>query len=94
MSYVEGDWFDSQAWLGILRADFHIVRKWDWLGEYRVLRATEAQDMRSGFLTALYYHVDKHVKVGAGYNFTDYSDDLTDLSYRSRGFFINIIGKM
>jgi len=91
---TSGDWFDSQACLGILRADFHIVRKWDWLGEYRVLRATEAQDMRSGFLTALYYHVDKHAKVGIGYNFTDYSDDLTDLSYRSRGFFINIIGKM
>jgi hypothetical protein len=33
----------------------------------------------------------KHVKLGAGYNFTDFSDDLTDLSYRSRGPFINIM---
>lgn len=93
-SKTSGDWFHSEAVLGVVRADLHFVRKWDWLGEYRVLKATEAQDTRSGFLTALYYHVDKHVKVGVGYNFTDFSDDLTDLSYRSRGVFLNIIGKM
>jgi hypothetical protein len=33
------------------------------------------------------------LKIGAGYNFTDYSDNLTDVSYRSRGFFINTIAK-
>ncbi|MDO9225556.1 MAG: hypothetical protein Q8M09_08550 [Pseudomonadota bacterium] len=33
-------------------------------------------------------------KLGAGYNFTDFSDDLTDVSYRSHGWFINLIGKM
>jgi hypothetical protein len=32
------------------------------------------------------------MKLGAGYNFTDFSDDLTDLSYRSRGPFLNILG--
>jgi hypothetical protein len=30
---------------------------------------------------------------GVGYNFTDYSDDLADLSHRDRGFFINVPGK-
>ena len=34
------------------------------------------------------------VKAGAGYNFTDFSDDLTDLSYDHRGAFINLIGTM
>jgi hypothetical protein len=29
--------------------------------------------------------------VGVGYNFTDFADDLTDLSYRSRGPFVNIL---
>ena len=33
------------------------------------------------------------VKIGAGYNFTDYSDNLTDLGYRSRGFFVNTIAR-
>jgi hypothetical protein len=43
-------------------------------------------------LVALYRHIGGHVKLGAGYNFTDYSDDLTDLSYRSRGPFLNVLG--
>jgi hypothetical protein len=32
--------------------------------------------------------------VGAGYNFTDFSDDLTDLSYDHQGMFVNLIGVM
>ncbi len=91
---LEGEWFQSQAVLGMVRADIHLVRKWDLLGEYRVLTVTEAKDMRSGFLAALYYHLDKHVKVGLGYNFTNFSDNMTDLSYRSRGVFLNVVGKM
>ena len=34
----------------------------------------------------------ENMKVGAGYNFTDFSDDLTDLRYDHRGVFFNIIG--
>ncbi len=37
--------------------------------------------------------MNENLKVGVGYNFTDFSDDLTDLSYRSRGVFLNILGK-
>ena len=32
-----------------------------------------------------------HFKVGIGYNFTDFSEDLTDLSYDHHGFFLNIV---
>ena len=35
----------------------------------------------------------KHMKVGAGYNFTDFSDDLTDNDYDSNGWFFDITGK-
>jgi len=31
------------------------------------------------------------MKVGAGYNFTDFSDDLTDLRYDDKGVFVNLI---
>jgi hypothetical protein len=34
-----------------------------------------------------------HLKIGVGYNFTTYSDNLTDLNYRRQGFFINTVGK-
>lgn len=92
-SKTAGDWFDSQAVLGIARLDLHFIRKWDLVGEYRALAVTEARDMRSGFLAAVYYHLDKSIKVGCGYNFTDFSDNLTDLSYRSHGWFLNLVGK-
>lgn len=89
-----GDWFSSRADLFVLRADFHWVREWDALVEARQLAAQEAGDARSGFLVALYRHVGQGVKAGVGYNFTNYSDDLTDMSYRSRGWFVNVIGTM
>lgn len=59
--------------------------------ELRNLRALEAQDARAGALLAVYRHVAEGVKMGVGYNFTTYSDDLTDLSYRSRGWFFNLL---
>jgi len=86
-----GEWFSSRADLLILRADLHLVKEWDALVELRNLRATEAQDAKAGVLLGVYRHLGKGVKVGVGYNFTKYSDDLTDLSYRSRGWFLNVL---
>lgn len=90
---VGGDWYDSTAWLGILRADWHWVHEWDVLTELRYLSVEAADDAQSGALVAVYRHLDRHFKLGAGYNFTDFSDDLTDVSYRAHGWFVNLIGK-
>jgi hypothetical protein len=35
-----------------------------------------------------------HLKIGVGYNFTDFSDDLTDLDYQNNGWFVNFVGKL
>ncbi|MFZ1983426.1 MAG: OmpA family protein [Desulfatitalea sp.] len=86
-----GPWFDSRAHLVIGRVDWHLVYEWDAVGEYRWLTVTTAEDTRAGFLLAIYRHINENVKVGAGYNFTDFSDDLTDLSYDNQGFFFNIV---
>lgn len=86
-------WFKSSAQLAIARVDWQVVRQYDWLLELRMLRAGELSERKTGLLTAGYYHVNENLKVGVGYNFTDFSDDLTDLSYRSRGVFLNILGK-
>jgi len=88
-----GDWFDSTAQLGVLRLDWHVVKHWDALIEGRVLDIREAEDRRAGMLLAVYRHLGDHVKAGVGYNFTDFSDDLTNLDYDSRGVFFNVIGK-
>lgn len=93
-SKADGIWFSSRADLLVLRADWHFVKEWDALVEWRKLRVREAADARSGALLGLYRHVAPGVKIGIGYNFTRFSDDLTDLSYRSRGWFINVLGTM
>ena len=91
---ADGEWYSSRADLVVLRADWHWIREWDVVTELRNLRAREAQDAKAGALLAVYRHLGQNVKVGAGYNFTTYSDDLTNLSYRSRGWFLNILSTM
>ncbi|MDP2029227.1 MAG: OmpA family protein [Thiobacillus sp.] len=93
-SLAGSDWFESRAWLGIMRLDWHVVHEWDALGELRYLQAEEAGDARSGALVGVYRHINEHVKIGVGYNFTDFSDDLTNLDYESRGWFVNLLGKI
>ena len=87
------EFFDSRASLYILRADWHFVHEWDALIEGRLLDLPDANDKRSGALAAIYRQVGNNIKAGVGYNFTDFSDDLTDLSYTSRGVFINVVGE-
>ena len=86
--------FDSRAILYILRADWHFVHKWDALMEARLLNLPDAQDRRSGTLLGIYRHIGENLKFGIGYNFTNFSDDLTDLSFDSQGVFINLVGKI
>ncbi|HET7526362.1 MAG TPA: OmpA family protein [Burkholderiaceae bacterium] len=83
--------FDSTADLYIARADWHVMRKWDLTIEGRVLSVRQANDTRSGALVAVYRHLSDNVKLGAGWNFTDFSDDLTNLSFTHRGAFINMV---
>jgi len=85
--------FDSNASLYVVRVDWHFTHRWDALMEGRMLDLPDAGDSRSGLLFAVYRHFDNYLKLGVGYNFTDFSDDLTDLDYNSQGVFVNVIGK-
>jgi flagellar motor protein MotB len=87
------EFFDSRAHLFVLRADWHFVYRWDVLLEGRMLDLPDAQDSRSGVLVGIYRQLGNHLKMGVGYNFSDFSDDLTQLDYRHQGLFINLIGK-
>jgi flagellar motor protein MotB len=85
--------FDSTADLYIARADWHVMRQWDVVIEGRVLSVRLAEDSRRGALAAVYRHLSDNVKLGAGWNFTDFSDDLTNLSYTHYGAFINVVAQ-
>jgi flagellar motor protein MotB len=87
------EYFVSRAHLYVLRADWHFIYRWDALIEGRMLDLPDAQDSRSGVLVGIYRHLGNHFKVGVGYNFCDFSDDLTQLDYKHQGLFINLIGK-
>ena len=86
--------FDNTAQLLVLRADWRFRKGWESLAEARVLNLSDLQQRRAGALVAFYRYIGKHMKVGAGYNFTDFSDDLTDLSYDHQGLFVNFVGTM
>jgi len=83
----------SRASLYVVRADWHFVNRWDALIEARMLDLPDAGDRRSGVLTAIYRHFGDNIKAGVGYNFSDFSDDLTQLDYKHHGLFINFVGK-
>ncbi len=87
------DFVKSSAHLGIVRFDWHVVKNWDLLLEGRVLHTPEIDTTDFGAVTALYRHVGNNLKVGVGYNFGKFSDDITDLTYDDEGVFLNVVGK-
>ena len=88
-----GNFQDSSAHLAIARVDYHVIDKWDLLLEARALWLPELEQTNTGILAGAYYHLGDNLKLGVGYNFGQFSDDLTDLTYDDEGVFINVIGK-
>jgi len=88
-----GAWYKSNLALAALRANYHLIKSWDAMLETHALYL-EDDGLKSGFLAGLYRHLGEHVKLGVGYNFTDFSDDLSSINdYQARGWFVNVIGK-
>ena len=86
-------WQDSSAHLGVLRLDMHVVKNWDALVEGRVLWSPSSQSTDFGALAAIYRHFGDNFKMGIGYNFGHFSDDLSHIEADDQGIFINAIGK-
>lgn len=89
---VQPVFFNDTAQLTVLRLDYRFFKQWDSLAEVRQLGLPDINQNRRGVLAAFYRRISKNLKAGIGYNFTDFSDDLTDLNYNHRGVFFNIIG--
>ncbi|HEX3082077.1 MAG TPA: flagellar motor protein MotB, partial [Candidatus Saccharimonadia bacterium] len=89
---VDPTFFNNTAQLSVLRLDYRFLKQWDSLAEVRQLGLPDLNQQRRGLLTAVYHKIGKNLRAGVGYNFTDFSDELTDLKYNHRGVFVNIIG--
>ena len=89
-----GEWYDYEVSLTVARARYSLVREWDLLVEYRVLEDRSAGNTRDGILVGAYRGLNENFRLGAGYNFSEFSDDLRDAEYDKRGFFIDIVGSL
>lgn len=83
----------NDAYLAVVNARFHVVHNWDLLVEARYFDAVDAGTSEASALIAGYRHVGNNAKIGVGYNFGSFSDDLTDLTQDDKGLFINVIAK-
>jgi len=86
------DWLQSRFYLGVVRGVAHVMQRWDGQVEYRWLRSADGEDRRQGVLVAAFRNLNRNLKAGAGFNFTSFSDDLTELGYDNRGVFVNVVG--
>ncbi|MBI3317409.1 MAG: hypothetical protein HYZ85_05365 [Candidatus Omnitrophica bacterium] len=77
------------------RFNFHVTRKWDVALEYRALWQREIADsLRHGPLVEIDREFYDYVRLGVGYNFTDFDDDLRRANnYNSHGPFVRLTGK-
>lgn len=85
-------WFDTTADFAAVQGRFQLRAKWDALAEYRWLRVDENDSMQNGWLVGVDRHLGENFRLGVGYNFTSFSDNLTVLDYDQEGWFLNVTG--
>ncbi|MBF0522600.1 MAG: DUF11 domain-containing protein [Candidatus Omnitrophica bacterium] len=91
---VQGfDFNKTHTWLMIHRLNYRIDNDWAIGGEFRTLTQREAADSKSGVLVEVTRRLGDYAQLGVGYDFTDFADDLTQLSYKSQGPFMRMTGK-
>ena len=86
------NFFANDAHLAVLRLDRRFLKSWESMAEVRMLNLPDIRQRRRGALAGIYRRIGNNLKVGVGYNFTNFSDDLTDLRYNHKGVFVNLIG--
>lgn len=86
-----GNWLNSRADFMAVQVRYHLPGAWDALAELRQLDVKDGGTRRGG-LVGVDRQVGDNFKIGVGYNFTDFSDDLTDFDYNHHGVFLNLAG--
>lgn len=92
MGRLQGQWANAAASFAAAQVRYDIGGQWHALAEARWLGVTDG-GARQGFLVGVDRDLGRNFRVGIGYNFTDFSDDLTDFDYNHQGWFLNVVGK-
>ena len=87
-----GDFFTTRVDLVAARVTFEPHSRWETYGEYRSLKGREVGDENRGLLFGVnrYFGKKKNWKLGIGWNFTKFSDDLTALDFKDEGLFFRM----
>jgi len=84
-------------YLWINRVNYHVTRKWDVALEYRLLAQQGALDSyKHGVLVEVDRELYEYVRLGLGYNFTDFNDNLrggNNYQNTTQGPFVRLTGK-
>ena len=90
-----GDTVSVNTFLTANRINFHVTRKWDIALEYRIRVEGSALDgFKQGALVEVDREFYEYVRLGVGYNFSDFSDDLRDSNdFKTNGPFVRMTGK-
>ncbi|MGN6223733.1 hypothetical protein [Pseudoxanthomonas sp.] len=87
-----GDWADSTTDFAAVSARYDLAGQWHALAAYRWLDVKRGGSTR-GALLGLDRDIGRNFRVGVGYSFTRFSDDLTDFDNDHKGWFINLTGR-
>lgn len=85
--------------LGALRVRVKLVKGLDAMAEYRRRKVGNNQNstidngVMQGGVAEVGYGFNKHLRGAVGYNFTQFSDDLSDDDLDREGWFVNLVGK-
>lgn len=88
-----GTWEKNDATLAAARVRYHFLHNWDAMGQYHWLNSDASQDLQHGAVVSVDRHLGKNLKLGIGYNFTQFDDDLSNTDGTEEGVFVNLVGK-
>jgi len=89
----EDKWYDAETSLYAINISYKFYKDYIISGEYHRLFSDEGSEVKDGFIIGIDYDIQENLRVGVGYNFTDFRDDLRYDDYRAGGIFVNIVGK-
>ena len=83
----------THSYLSVSRLNFNVWSDWYLGAEYRMLLQTETDDSRQGWATELMWEPLDHLRIGVGYNFTDFSDnEFSNNDYSTHGVYFRFQG--
>ncbi|MBL4831168.1 MAG: hypothetical protein JKY55_14950 [Aliivibrio sp.] len=86
---------NNDIYLTGLSASYYVMKDWDLTGEYHWKVDRAYDQLEHGALLSVNKHLTDNFKIGIGYNFSAFEDDLVhEDDYNARGVFVNLVGKI